>query len=651
MTKIQLKEEIKPFFPYEDLRDKQGKAINEIFSELNSTRKHIVVSAPNGYGKTILSLSAILPIIKEKKKKLIYLCRTHTQVQRVIEELSKIESNINRNELDIKIGGLGLRGRNAMCFHPVVLKLTDPTSAHLTCRELRTSNRCLFFNNIKRKTERVDFLLSILQTSPMDGSQLIEICKDYDLCPYMISKLALSHVDVIACNFQWILNPYIRKNFLETLDTSLKDIILVIDEAHNVPNIATDISSITLTKYGVEICIDEILEYKKRNYLAFGKCVKEIFDDLLKKDFEELAIIPKYIIRKIKNKCVINEQFCEKMIDTGKEIRNIKIKKQQTPQSSIYSFGNFWLKWLQSMKKDSYFFVATKYRTRKQNESIKLEIVSLDPRELLKDIFNNVEGSLHMSGTINPAAYIDIVGLPDSTLQLNLPALWKDKNLRVLAIKGITSKGSHRSLGMYKQMLNLISVAIKCTPKNIGVFTASYDILNGLIQAGFKKIKTKKKIYIEKSGKSSKENDIMIKKFKNDSKTNGGILLGVCGGRNAEGEDFPGDFMNTAVICGIPFARPTVRIQALIDYYVKKWGKNKGKDLSYNIPALRRANQAAGRPIRTLTDKGIIILLDYRYTMSYFNRFLANWLKDKINVLENDPELIKTELKAFYGNK
>jgi Rad3-related DNA helicase len=63
----------------------------------------------------------------------------------------------------------------------------------------------------------------------MDGSNLIDTCKDYDLCPYQISKLALNQVDVIACNYQWILNPFIRNGFLETLNTSLEDIILVID--------------------------------------------------------------------------------------------------------------------------------------------------------------------------------------------------------------------------------------------------------------------------------------------------------------------------------------------------------------------------------------------------------------------------------------
>jgi DNA excision repair protein ERCC-2 len=651
MISSRLNEEIKPYFPYKKIRRKQGAAINIIHNKLINSKNHVVVSAPNGFGKTILSLAALLPIIKGKNKKLVYLVRTHKQGSRVMDELQKIDANIKKLGLSIDIGGFGLRGRHSMCFHPAVLNLKDPSSAHLTCSELRKTNRCLFYNNINRKTERVDFLLSILKISPMDGSNLIDTCKDYDLCPYQISKLALNQVDVIACNYQWILNPFIRNGFLETLNTSLEDIILVIDEAHNLPDIATEIASSQITLFTVKLFIEEVRDYRKTQYLQFGKKLLEILEDLLKNDFDELKIIPEYIVKKLQLSCNMKEKYFEKMIEIGKDIRKLKLMKGKKPQSSIYSLGLFWLMWLNAMKKDSYFFLATKYQTQKGYETIKLEIISLDPRDLLTDIFSEVEGSLHMSGTITPDAYIDTMGLPDSTAKLNLPSLWKDENLKVLAIKGITSKGTSRSLGMYKLMLEHIKMAIRFTPKNIGIFAASYEILNGLLKAGFKKIKTNKKMYMETPGLTSIENDKMIHNYKYESKKNGGILLGVCGGRNAEGEDFPGDYMNTVVICGLPFARPTVRIQAVIDYYVKLWGNEKGRDIAYNIPALRRANQAAGRPIRTLEDKGIIILLDYRYASNYFNKYLANWLREKIKVIDNNPDDLKKELLLFYGSK
>ncbi len=140
----------------------------------------------------------------------------------------------------------------------------------------------------------------------------------------------------------------------------------------------------------------------------------------------------------------------------------------------------------------------------------------------------------------------------------------------------------------------------------------------------------------------------MIAEFKLRSRQEGAVLLGVCGGRNAEGEDFPGDLMNGVILCGIPFAKPSARIKALIDYY---GGSQKVKDYAYNIPAFRRANQAAGHPIRTVTDKGIIILLDYRYNLPFYKKFLSPWLRARIVSLPDAPGRLAKEIIKFWTSK
>ncbi len=73
-------------------------------------------------------------------------------------------------------------------------------------------------------------------------------------------------------------------------------------------------------------------------------------------------------------------------------------------------------------------------------------------------------------------------------------------------------------------------------------------------------------------------------------------ILGVCGGRNSEGEDFPGDFMNAVVVVGVPFQRPTPSLNAKIEYYNKLFS-NQGRLFAYTAPAIQKSNQACGRPI------------------------------------------------------
>ena len=61
----------------------------------------------------------------------------------------------------------------------------------------------------------------------------------------------------------------------------------------------------------------------------------------------------------------------------------------------------------------------------------------------------------------------------------------------------------------------------------------------------------------------------MLKNFKSVSSPQyeGGVLLGVCGGRNSEGEDYPGDYMNSVIIAGFPYQLPTPLLKAKIKYY------------------------------------------------------------------------------------
>ena len=77
------------FFPYPTYRESQEKIIQQIEQSARS-KKNILLSAPNGTGKTVIALSGLLPIAIEKDLKIIYLCRTHAQNSRVIRELKKI---------------------------------------------------------------------------------------------------------------------------------------------------------------------------------------------------------------------------------------------------------------------------------------------------------------------------------------------------------------------------------------------------------------------------------------------------------------------------------------------------------------------------------------------------------------------------------
>jgi DNA excision repair protein ERCC-2 len=629
------------------VRAGQDVAISCIYQALKEER-HIVIAAPNGFGKTITVLSAVLPIIKDSNEdlRIIYLCRTHIESQHVIEELTKIIKHLRDSGFSTNLGAISLRGRNSMCFHPQVMD-QDPMTAQLLCRELRDLDRCDYEIKLKENPGALKSLLDKLASHAVDASELLEICRNWEFCPYQVSKFVLNRVHIIVCNYQWLFSPYIRDYFLESLETSLDHVILIIDEAHNVPDVATEIASDQLTYFAVQQMIKEAESLDIPPIVDFGKHLLTTLDELKDKITDEMPISPQLTCKKVFQNFEM-PAFSEQLIKLGENWQKIQLNQGKNPRSFLFSVGNFWMNWHQKMNSPGYFFCASKYSTRGGAESVKLEIVSLDPKEILAPLLSKVYSSIHFSGTIEPIHYYtDIIGLPKDTIELSLPSPFPKENVLVLNLKGISTQGEKRNAETYKKYIKYCREAIEIIPKNVGVFTASFEVLEGLMRNGMKsELKsTGKELFFEQKDMSSNENERMIAKFKACAQRKGGILMGVCGGRNAEGEDFPGDLMNGVIICGVPFAKPTPRIKALIDYY---GGAQKGKDYAYNMPAFRRANQAAGRPIRTITDRAIVILLDYRFTIPLYKKFLSSWFRNQIITLSDEPGAFTAAIQKFW---
>jgi DNA excision repair protein ERCC-2 len=188
---------------------------------------------------------------------------------------------------------------------------------------------------------------------------------------------------------------------------------------------------------------------------------------------------------------------------------------------------------------------------------------------------------------------------------------------------------------------------VNYTPANVGVFTASYEVLQRVLDAGLKNALEKPLLH-EHRGMTSRENDRLIARFKSYAKQGGAVLLGVQGGRSSEGADFPGDQMNSVAVVGVPYAEPTARIEAQIKYYDQCFPGH-GREYGYVVPALKKAAQAAGRPIRTLEDRGAIVFLDYRFATAYCQHFLPLWIRRGIKTLSDEDNVIAEELRNFYN--
>ena len=635
-------EKVLDFFPYRAIRPNQDNFIKTVFNSVQS-RQSVLIEGSNGLGKTISALSACLPIAIENDLKILYVARTHRQHDRVIEELRAIFKKQ-------KVSGVSIRGRSNMCLNTFASKNTNDSKSHMEiCELLKTKGRCPYHRNPTQ--EKYDYLQLQQQISmrPYKSSEIQYVCRKKSICSYELVKSSLSDVRVIALSYLYVFDPVIRTAFLKSLESQLKKIILIVDEAHNLPETAINISSRSLSLFVLK---QAELEAKK-----FGNNDIAFFANFLRNEIEEFAvnikgeqvIQPRILLEMLqKHGNIANPvAFFNELHEVGSKIKRVLLSDGKNPRSYIHGMSEFLINWLNTMGDESFINTISTYLTREKIRTAKLEIIALDPSKITSPVFSETYSNVIMSGTLQPLqAYALITKLPENTVQSVVPSPFPKENVLSLVCLGLSTAMQKRTPIMYETMINRILEVVENTPANTGIFVASFRVLSALIDEGLESA-LDKPLFSEYRGMSSKTNEKLVADFKARSNNGGAVVLGVQGGRTSEGVDFPGDQMNSVIVVGVPYAEPKPRIKAQISYYEKCF-PGRGQEYGYLLPAMKKASQSAGRPIRTLNDKGAIIFMDHRFATYYCRAFLPSWMSEGLKLIPNEDNVLSKEIENFF---
>ena len=631
------------YFPYVTVRPHQDEFIKTVHNAIEDG-KSVLIEGSNGLGKTIAVLTAALPKAKEDKMQILYTAKTHRQHDRVIEELAQIAKKQ-------PVSGVSIRARSEMCLHPTVTRYTqDARSAMEVCELLKTEQKCPYYASIENKPAKCMALQETVAKRPYKATEIQEICRTERLCPYEFTKLLLSDVDVVALSYLYVFEPAIHNAFLKNLEKPADKLILVVDEAHNLPDTAVEINSDTLTTFTTRQAEKEAESFHYKETATFCQQLTTIIGDMVEQleATNEAQTQPQQFLDKLQEAGVDAPlTFFEDLCERGTLIRQSLLANRKYPRSHIHRLGVFLSMWHETKDDQAFTHIVSKRQTRTGQTMPQLEIVALDPAKITQPIFNSVYASIVTSGTLTPLeAYQKITQLPDNTIQKTVPSPFPREHVLALVCKGVTTAMKHRTSDMYQKILQHLLEAIDNTPANTGIFTASYEVLEAILDAGLREMSSKP-VLAEHRGMKSKQNATLIARYKRYAKQGGAVLIGVQGGRSSEGVDYPGDQMNTVAVVGVPYAEPTARVEAQINYYENLF-QTCGQEYGYVLPAMKKASQAAGRPIRTLEDRGAILLMDYRYATVYCAQFLPAWIRQNLRIIEDEPNLIAKELRKFF---
>jgi DNA excision repair protein ERCC-2 len=639
---IKLPSEIAEYFPYNSVRPHQDEFISTVYNAVHDKRS-VLIEGSNGLGKTISALSACLPVAIERNLKILYVARTHRQHDRVIEELRAV---FRKHQ----VTGVSIRGRNEMCLNVFATRgAFDSKSLMEVCELLKAKSRCPYYVNVDERTYDYLLLQRQIAARPYTASEIQSICKKKEVCPYELVKSALSDAKVVALSYLYVFDPVIRTAFLKNLESELQKIILVVDEAHNLPETAIDISSSTLSLFVMKQAELEADRFNNRDIEDFAHFFRIEVEKLTDQISREQIISPDCIIEIIQKQGNITDprEFFEQFHEVGNSVRKSLLAEGKNPRSYIHAMGEFMLKWLETLGDDSFINVASRYFNKENNKTAKLEIVSLDPSKITEPVFSSTYANVIMSGTLQPLeAYARITRLPENTVKCIVPSPFPKEHVFSAVCLGVTTAMEKRTPTMYQTINQRINEVAQNTPTNTGVFAASFEVLKALLAEGLENV-IEKPLFHERKGMTSKANEKMVSDFKACGDRNGAVFLGVQGGRTSEGVDFPGNQMNSVIVVGVPYATPTPRVKAQIDYYEKCF-PGFGREYGYVLPAMKKASQAAGRPIRTLDDRGAIVFLDYRFATNYCRGFLPAWISNGMKTLPNEKDVLAREINNFF---
>jgi DNA excision repair protein ERCC-2 len=630
------------FYPFEtDSRPSQAEVMQKVIRSLKNG-KHVVLEAPNGFGKTVTALAAGLEVVQgDRDAKLFYSSRTHKQMDHVVEEVVKISAASGKT-----VPAVSLRGKAEMCINDEVNRLSFGDSGVLNriCNIKRAQKACPY-------TKKVFHVSSSLKGKVLDAPTIKKVCKTKGACPYYVARELVKSSRVVAHSYQYLLDPS-----LGVVDDYEENSILIVDECHNLPEEAKEAMSDILydstisdslkeaSRMGDARVLDALVEFKAKCQ-EYSKRAAASSEGILRLELSELVSDTAWLNL---GECLADyaELFKKRYDD---------LVVQPNPKSSGLERIGHVLRLTQHVDKvfelggyndES---VGAYYVAPNENENTHaFTLRCFKPWMATAPRIKLFRTTIHMSGTVSPAEnYRFSVGIPkDKWLFIDAGNPYRDGQLKVLFVKGVFSKFDMRSDPANISKINrLLRTCILNCKGNTGIFPASNSFLGKIGVKNLKRFCSEagKTLYLDTPTviTSSAKSDDVVNEFRRDGN---GVLVSVQWGRTSEGTDFKGDEMTTSIVVGMPYAKTG----KIIRDEIKAAGPD-GYVTQYLIPAVRRATQAMGRAIRGPEDRGLIIGLEDSFCRPIVLRFMPKWITSNMTIIDksDSEEQLKNEINGF----
>ena len=595
-------------FPYAEYRPGQRDMAVAVYKTIRANDR-MYVQSPTGVGKTIAALFPAVKALGQGLAARIFYLTAKTSGRLVAEKALE-----DMRQANLYFRSVTLTAKEKICFCPPVN--CDPE----VCVFARD-----YFGKVKRALEEIG------QHQAFTRPVIEEIARQYEICPFEFSLDLALWMDCIICDYNYAFDPRVYLHRFFDFDT--EPYIFLVDEAHNLPDRARSMYS---------------AELDKKTVLSLQRTLKPHLPVLAKK----LNAINKLLLEKRKacqaedKQALVESELPEELLKAVREFNQkaedwLVLNQAAAFRLELLEFYFLCSNYLRTAEYFDTFYVS--YFERQGQGNLKAKLFCLDPAPMLAGPLARSQSTIFFSATLLPMDYFMklLTGDADHPTRI-FPSPFPVENVSLLIHNRIPTKYAQRA-DSYAAIAAAIESISNAHVGNYLVFFPSYAYLAAVLEL-LKERLPEQQLLVQDRGMTDAEREDFLDQF---STGNQETLVGlaVMGGIFGEGIDLVGERLIGAVVVGVGVPQVCLENDLIKDYFDHQ--NVSGFAYAYQYPGFNRVLQATGRVIRTEVDRGIIVLIDERFTQArYRHLFPTHWRG--YQVVQNTSE-IKDKLAHFWA--
>ena len=590
-------------FPY---REGQYKLVGDVYRTIHR-KKILFIQAPTGTGKTISTLFPAIRAVGENLGDKIFYLTAKT-----------ITRTVAKDTCDL-LKAKGYRGK--------VIVLTAKEKM-CPCEEMDCNpSNCL---RAKGHYDRVNDAVYDLITTEEDFTRerMLAQAEKYQVCPFEMSLDASLYADIIICDYNYVFDPnvYLKRFFSEE---EKGDYIFLVDEAHNLVERGREMYSAVLVKEEI-LTVKKLVRGKDRKLeAALEKCNRQMLE--WKRECET------YTIYESIGAFAFSLMRLMSLLDIFLQSRGEMPERKEVTEFylNLRHFMNMF------ERVDENYVL---YSDFDETDRFCLHLYCVNPSVNLQECLERGKSTIFFSATLLPVNYYkNLLSSKKDNYAVYADSAFREEQRLLFIGRDVSSLYTRRTLGEFHRIALYIQQVLRAKKGNYLIFFPSYRFMEDVYEQFLAVNEQEADCMMQSGNMNEADREEFIQEFSNPR---GKSLAAFCvlGGIFSEGIDLKEDLLIGVLIVGTGLPQICNQREILKEYYQEENGQ--GFDYAYQYPGMNKVLQAAGRVIRTASDRGIIGLLDERFLRSdYRQLFPREWSQYEVHTLDSLPEA----LEAFWN--